>query len=127
MFNLLRKKDKPTIDDYGMYISAIAEYFCTMDKVEGQDEASQKCLVDHFNVDMIMRIAGPLMIMGDERLFLALSRLHMAFMDRVDEKLGYSPHKTPFDLVKELDEQISSDSAKPESTEGVEIRGVLKG
>ena len=29
MFNLLRKKDKPTVDDYGMYISAIADFFCT--------------------------------------------------------------------------------------------------
>ena len=113
MFSRLFGKGRPNIDDYGQYLSMIADFLCAVDSVKGQDKELQRQLVDHFNVLMVSRIAMGKLAIGDKRGLVALSTLHIAFMDIVDSELGCSTHKTPYDFVNELAESIGEMPAHP--------------
>ena len=113
MFSRLFGKGRPNTDDYGQYLSMIADFLCAVDSVKGQDKELQRQLVDHFNALMVSRIAIGKSAIGDKRGLVALSIIHIALMDIVDSELGYPTHKTPYDFVNGLAESIREMPAHP--------------
>ena len=99
-----RKKGAHVEDALGTYVGMFQEFLCDFTTSTEDAEEQQRKLIQFFNAWMCLHIGSALMSGRDEdeRIFYSLAKIHVTLMGRVEDKLGYPPHQTPYNFVENM-------------------------